>query len=52
MRRPIVPGPDAEPREHVVLFVCLHGMGMSRLAAAFFDRVAPEGRLAREIASA
>ena len=26
-----------------VLFVCLHGMGMSRLAAACFNRVAPPG---------
>ncbi len=26
-----------------VLFVCLHGMGMSRLAAAFFDSSAPPG---------
>jgi arsenate reductase (thioredoxin) len=24
-----------------VVFVCLHGMGMSRLAAAFFNHVAP-----------
>jgi protein-tyrosine-phosphatase len=43
MRRPIGPAPDIEPREHVVLFVCLHSMGMSRLAAAFLDRVAPAG---------
>jgi hypothetical protein len=26
-----------------VLFVCPHGAGKSRLAAAFFDRVAPPG---------
>jgi hypothetical protein len=43
MRRPITPGPDTDPGEHVIVFVCLHGMGMSRLGAAFFDRVAPDG---------
>ena len=31
----------SEPR--TVLFVCLHGMGMSRLAAAFFNSSAPAG---------
>jgi len=29
--------------QRTVLFVCLHGMGMSRLAAACFNRVAPRG---------
>src|SRR5712692_11226397 len=29
--------------QHTVLFVCLHGMGMSRLAAAFFNSSAPAG---------
>ena len=32
-----------QQQEHVVLFVCLHGMGMSRLAAAFFNSSAPAG---------
>ena len=30
-------------QQRTVLFVCLHGMGMSRLAAAYFNRVAPAG---------
>jgi arsenate reductase len=29
--------------QRTVLFVCLHGMGMSRLAAAFFNSSAPAG---------
>ena len=29
--------------ERTVLFVCPHGAGKSRIAAAFFDRAAPEG---------
>ncbi len=29
--------------ERTVLFVCLHGAGMSRMAAAFFNRAAPAG---------
>ncbi len=29
--------------QRTVLFVCLHGMGMSRLAAAFFNESAPVG---------
>ncbi len=29
--------------QRTVLFVCLHGMGMSRLAAAFFNASAPAG---------
>ena len=29
--------------DKTVVFVCLHGMGMSRLAAAFFNHVAPTG---------
>jgi protein-tyrosine-phosphatase len=29
--------------ERTVLFVCLHGAGMSRIAAAFFNRTAPAG---------
>ena len=30
-------------QQRTVLFVCLHGMGMSRLAAAFFNSSAPAG---------
>jgi protein-tyrosine-phosphatase len=26
---------------HTLLFVCLHGAGMSRMAAAYFNRLAP-----------
>ncbi len=29
--------------EQTVLFVCPHGAGKSRMAAAFFNRVAPDG---------
>lgn len=29
--------------KRTVLFVCLHGAGKSRMAAAFFNRVAPAG---------
>src|SRR5579864_2342132 len=29
--------------DKTVLFVCLHGAGMSRLAAAYFDQSAPVG---------
>jgi len=29
--------------DKTVVFVCLHGMGMSRLAAALFNHVAPTG---------
>jgi len=29
--------------QRTVLFVCLHGMGMSRVAAAFFNAAAPAG---------
>ena len=29
--------------ERTVLFVCLHGAGMSRMAAAFFNHAAPPG---------
>jgi hypothetical protein len=29
--------------QRTVLFVCLHGAGMSRIAAAFFNRAAPTG---------
>src|SRR5215211_927302 len=28
---------------HVVLFICPHGAGKSRMAAAFFERMAPPG---------
>ncbi len=28
---------------HDILFVCPHGAGKSRMAAAFFNRVAPDG---------
>ena len=29
--------------EKTLLFVCLHGAGMSRIAAAYFDQAAPPG---------
>jgi len=29
--------------QRTVLFVCLHGAGMSRIAAAYFNRTAPSG---------
>jgi hypothetical protein len=29
--------------DRTVLFVCLHGAGMSRLAAAYFNQAAPRG---------
>ncbi|HEY3059964.1 MAG TPA: hypothetical protein VGL99_13420 [Chloroflexota bacterium] len=29
--------------DRTVLFVCLHGAGMSRMAAAYFNRAAPPG---------
>ncbi len=32
--------------KRVVLFVCPHGAAKSRIAAAFFNRVAPEGWMA------
>ncbi len=32
--------------ERVVLFICPHGAGKSRMAAAFFNRVAPPGWVA------
>jgi len=31
----------------IVLFICAHGAGRSRIAAAFFNHVAPAGWLAR-----
>ena len=37
------PGDPRMTARRTVLFVCLHGMGMSRLAAACFNRVAPPG---------
>jgi hypothetical protein len=34
---------DLIPSQNVVLFVCPHGAGKSRMAAAFFNAEAPEG---------
>ena len=39
--RPILPVADPSPK--TVLFVCLHGAGMSRIAAAYFEQSAPVG---------
>lgn len=34
---------DIEPSTNLVLFVCTHGAGKSRMAAAFFNAHAPAG---------
>jgi hypothetical protein len=35
--------PDETGGRHTVLFVCAHGAGKSRMAAAWFEAAAPEG---------